>query len=942
MKYTTIFTLLILFTSSLYSQSTTYDIKGIIEDTLQNPLIHSTVLLLEKSDSTMVEFTRSEIDGSFKFKDVSLGDYVVKSTYIGYIPLTVDATSVDGKDVNLGTLKMTEIATELMEVVIKAAKAPMKMRGDTLEYDATTFKVPDGSTVEDLLRRLPGMEVDQDGSITADGKDVTRVTVDGKSFFGNSPQAATKNLPAEGVSKVQVFDTKTEEDEITGASTSGQDKTMNLELKEEFKSGGFGRIVAGVGTEGRAELKGNYNKFNKKIQFSLVGVGNNTGRNGLSWNDYQDFLGSQSFNFSDGTDYGFGSRGHTVYFGGGDSGLESSIQSIFFQGRNNGGLPENYNGGVNFNYDDDKLKVNSVYYYNQAGLDKDSRSNEDHFFQDFVQNENRTNENDNISRGHRVEMNIEKELDSLHTIKIEMNGAKINNDRLNLGSIDIFRDDVLTSIGTINNNTNTTGYLGNGLLLFRKKFQKKGRSMGINTSFLTTELENDWTQASQTDFYKDATSIESTQLIDQQNSSIADKNEWKVNALYVEPLAKYFFLNTFYNYSDISETGDRDVKDITDEVETPNEFLSRTYDNTSQRNRIGSYVRYSKDGTNISVGAAYQNLDINGIYTFKNSNTIIDPLDRTFTDIVPFVSLTLTPVRNSYIDISYTKQVGAPSINDLQPAIDNTNPFYIREGNPNLVPENKHAFRGYISRSYPASGIRASVSFNYGVYQDKYSIEESINDKLVTTIRPINVGGGSDGNMWSSFTFPIIKNKITSTISLNLRYDKSPSIINELETLTTSKGYTPGFKFNITPNDDLAIYINGRYGVSNTTYDIAENQDRQTKSTNLGIEFNTKLPIGFFLNSSFNYQKYSNDRFNVDQEIPILNASIYRQFLPNNTLEVRLSVYDGLSRNQSFSQYASGNSISQSFTDALERYFMLSMTYNIKGLKDGVRKKSWW
>jgi len=188
---------LLLSSFQLLAQNTknTQTIEGTISDTLNNPLIMATLLLLEESDSTMLDYGRSEMDGSFKFKNVKEGNYIVKSTYLGYLPVS-QPIKIAGEDINLDTLKMKPIAAELMEVVVKEARASMKMRGDTIEYDASTFQVPDGSTVEDLLRRLPGIELEQDGSITADGKDVNKVTVDGKSFFGSDPKAATKNLPA--------------------------------------------------------------------------------------------------------------------------------------------------------------------------------------------------------------------------------------------------------------------------------------------------------------------------------------------------------------------------------------------------------------------------------------------------------------------------------------------------------------------------------------------------------------------------------------------------------------------------------------------------------------------------------------------------------------------------------------------------------------------------
>ena len=487
MKKPLLLLILSLLSLSLYSQQT-YNISGSVTDTLNDPLIYATVLLLEKADSTMVDFARTELDGSFKFKDVKSGKHIVKTTYIGYIPFTVDASSTDGTNISLGQIKMNELAEELMTVVIKAAKAPIKMRGDTIEYDATTFKVPEGSTVEDLLKRLPGIEVESDGSISADGKDVSKVTVDGKSFFGSDPKAATKNLPAEGISKVQVFDTKTEEEEITGATGQAEDKTMNLELKEEFKKGGFGKVTAGIGNEDRAELKGNYNKFNKTIQFSVVGVGNNTGRNGLGWDDYQDFMGSQSFNFGDGTDYGFPGGGrYNYYFGGGGGGLESSIQSIFFAGDQNGGLPENYSGGLNFNYDDSKNKLSTVYYYNQAGLIKTGTSSRDRFFNGFTTSEISNNTNDDLSNGHRTEIEYIREIDSLHTVKFKVNAALIDETRFSTETSSVKRETTLANTANATNNVDTKGQLINGLLLFRKKFQKKGRNMGLNTFFCHTD-----------------------------------------------------------------------------------------------------------------------------------------------------------------------------------------------------------------------------------------------------------------------------------------------------------------------------------------------------------------------------------------------------------------------------------------------------------------------
>lgn len=930
--------LLLFLFNSAFSQAT-YKIDGAIEDTLGNALIYATVLLLEKSDSTMVDFTRTEMDGSFRFKDVSPGNHLVKSTYLGYLPLTVDASST-GENVKLGTLKMTEIAAELMEVVIKAAKAPMKMRGDTIEYDATTFQVPEGSTVEDLLRRLPGIEVEADGTINADGQEVNEVTVDGKSFFGSDPKAATKNLPAEGISKVQVFDSKTEEEEVTGAASTGQDKTMNLELKEEFKSGGFGKVIAGAGDESRRELKGNYNKFNKKIQFSLVGVGNNTGRNGLSWDDYQDFMGSQSWNFGDDSDYGFGGRSH-YYTLSGSGGIESSIQSLFFTGTDSG-LPENYNLGANFNYDHNKTKLSSVYYYNQAGLLAKSSMDQDKFFPAFTQSEIRSSKADDLSKGHRAELNFEKEIDSLHTIKLEMNGAIINDTKVYDGSSSLSKDNLLTSSSLFSNNTTTDGKLFNGLALFRKKFKKKGRSMGINFSYLATELTDDWTQDSNTEFFDNQAILISTLNIDQENNNKATKNLFKGNFLYVEPIGNKFYSQTFYNRRNRIETGERAVFDQVGDIDIANKDLSRSYENNIVYNRAGTSLRYSHGGINISVGAAYQHFDLNGDFRSLLTDTILGTVDRQFGNIIPNVSMNLNPNRNTYINMGYSRNAGEPDIKDLQPLVDNTNPLFIKVGNPNLQPELANDISMYASKSFPLHDMRLNFNTRFSIYERQFSTSESVDENLITTYTPITVDGGS--NLYASirYSVPIIKNKIKVRTHYSYGKNNRLSIVNDTDNETTVNTHTPELKFDITPSEHMSIYLTSRYTLSDTKYSVDNSQNQKTNRIKYSAQVNTKLFAGFFITSTFNYDKYTNDRFNLDREIPIWNTSLYRHFMKGNQLELRFSLYDALNKSVGFNQSAYGISVSQSETEAIGRYGMFSVTYNIRGMKTDVRKDSWW
>lgn len=291
-------------------------IKGVATDTLANELAYATVMLLNPVDTTLVSFTRSDDKGTFSFKGIKNTPYLLKITYVGYLPFQKHLNISENEINDLGALMIKPISSELMEVVIKTAKAPLRIHGDTIEYDATTFKVPPGSTVEDLLRRLPGIELDADGNIKAQGKDVNKVYVDGKTFFSDDPKAATKNLGAETISKVQVFNEKSEQARLTGVDDGKKDKVMNLELKEEFKKGSFGKVSVAAGTDDRLAGRGNYNKFNEKEQLSFIAYGNNINQTGVNWEDYGEFKGQNTFGNQDNGDFGFGQSGGRFFHDG--------------------------------------------------------------------------------------------------------------------------------------------------------------------------------------------------------------------------------------------------------------------------------------------------------------------------------------------------------------------------------------------------------------------------------------------------------------------------------------------------------------------------------------------------------------------------------------------------------------------------------------------------
>ncbi|MEO7175931.1 MAG: outer membrane beta-barrel protein [Saprospiraceae bacterium] len=928
---------------TMFAQGNRLDLKGRVTDTLANPLPSATIMLLSPSDSTLLSFGRTNNDGTFQLSNVKRQPYLLKITFVGFIPYQKAILNNPDANGEMGLIQLTEIASQLMEVVIKAAKAPMSIRGDTIEYDATTFKVPPGSTVEDLLRRLPGIQVDANGSITSEGKGVNKVTVDGKRFFGTDPTAATKNLPAEGISKIQVFDEVKEEEKLTGIKSGQSDKTMNLELKEEFKKGGFGKVTAGIGTEDRAEIKGNYNKFNEKEQFSIIGAGNNTGRNGLSWNDYQDLRGSQSFNWNDDdADYGFNSGGgfRYSYFSNDDE--EGDVSNAFF-GSSNSGFPENYTGGLNYNYDHNKNKFSGLYFYNQKGVNAIARRNQQTFLENETFFNQDTSSSDRTNKNHRLELRFEKEIDSLNTIIVNTNGSYNNNFTASKGHLTYRRgDQSLSNEGIFDNKRNTDGWAFKAAAIYRHKFKKKGRSFGLSTEFSSNGSTAKSRQDAENRFYDNQSSLDSTTFLQQDIKQVAEKQMVKASTMYTEPIGKKFYWSTFYNFYKRSELLNRDVADFIQGEFQDNAFLSRDFDNTFTFNRLGTSFRYSYKGINVSLGAAGQQIHLQSDFTAGASTGISGQIDRKFVNYVPNFGINLDLKGNRYINAGYEVSIQEPSIRSLQPVIDNSNPLYIREGNPDLVPQIAHSFSGGIHQFNPATFINISANFSYSYYIDQFVAEQTVSDNFITTARTINQDGGS--TIWSglNFGFPIIKNKFTVNLNYGYSFSKNLSLINQIENISNTNRNRAGLRLNVTPNDIWSVYANANVSLAGTKYNINSAQNQKIYEQNYDITANTKLFWGLFFNSSFKVSIYQNDRFDFNQNIPILNLSLYKVVLKNDRGEIRFSLYDAFNQSRNISQNAGYNSVNQTTTETLGRYGMLSFTYNMKGVVASVKKKDEW
>lgn len=936
----TVYIVLAMMIGSAPTFSQKYDIKGVVKDTLGQALVAATIMLLDK-DSILIDYVQTDENGSFEFKAVREPSCLIKTSYLGYFPLTVKIEAKNKNVIDVGTLEMVEIAKELMEIVIKEAKAPLRLRGDTVEYDASQFKVPEGSTLEDLLRRLPGLEVGQEGDIVADGKGVTKLTVEGKTFFSDDPKFAIKNLPAEGVSKVQVFDKKSEETLLTGKASASDEKTMNIELKDSFKNGGFGKMTVGGGIASRGELKGNYNKFDAKNQISFVGVVNNTGRNGLSWDDFQDFMGSNAWNSTQNLEYGFRGSNFRVFQGDNESALESAVSNAFFN-NTSGGFPTNIITGINYNYEHNKEKASARYFYRNIGNEKtvnaDSRTFLNSFFLDNKQltNEDRSNVN------HRMESLYQYDFDSLLTGIIYLDGALVNTESSQKGDLVINRNaNTLTSSSNFDNTSQLDGKLLNTSILIRRKFKKAGRSIGINGSYLRTDIDNIEKRFSDNNFFDDTGIKDSVALFRQFNTDNLGKYVIKANLMASEPLSARFFLQCFYNFSSRNEDGGRVVEEEKNENLVVNDFLSRIYSNTINRNRTGTSMTYAHKDLNVTVGSAYQSFTLQGKFQSTSPELFQGDINNRFSFWVPHLNVDLNVTRNTNLDLSYSVNPQEPTIENLLPVIDISNPLYIRQGNPELLPSINHSLSFWGNHSWPANGMRIFVNATYTYFEDQIVTSQLVDENLITTSKPINYTGGE--SFWSStsFSFPIIRNKIKSRIGGNLSVSNSFAFVNDILNITKSDRWSGNLNLDITPSALTAIYLSVNFSNSNTTYNINTSQNQIIIRNNYNVDFNSKIYKTWYCNTNLRYSFLENERFGLNQHIPIINFSLYVQFLKNNRGELRISVYDLLNKTLLVNQSASVASVFDSRTTTLARYGLLSFSYNIKGMKSTVTRNDY-
>ncbi|MCL2246008.1 MAG: TonB-dependent receptor family protein [Lentimicrobiaceae bacterium] len=926
MKRATYFTLFFLLIMDVAQAQ--LSITGMVKDTAQGALASATVMLLNPKDSTLVNYTSSDAKGYFVFKNVKRTGYILKVSHISYMHREMRIDPVDEREINLGTIEMIPIAGFLMEVVIREAKAPIFIKGDTVEYDVTTFKPPPGSTVEDLLRKLPGLVVDAEGNISTMGNAVKTVYVDGKMFFGNDPKIATQNLDVQAVSKIQVFTEKSEQEKLTGISDGSQDKALNLELKEEYKKGYFGKASAGYGWGADAPhrwiAKGSLNWFTDKQQLSFIGYGNNLNQSNFTGTDRSEFYGQSMQAGSDNGDFGFNYRSSS------SSGITSSSGGGGVGFSNNGG------GGVNYNYYEKKLKFNAGYFYTVSKTFNDVFAKRQTFLKDSSFWRMANTHNENLRQNHNLSTRVEYQIDSANKIILRSNFGYSPNKRYYLAD-QLFQTDegVDINLNSIDNEYNNSNLNFNFLTIYNHQFKKKGRRFALSGFYNYgdgNELED---IENSNEFYGNTTTSSDTIKFLVMNHKYSKVHTAKSSVLYVEPLGKKFSLLGFYNFRNtLNHNNNHSTNPENSNAEIDSLWIQ--YKHNTLFNRVGTSLSYRHNGISLTLGGAFQSLSIHGIYETKPQS--VEKLDvPSYNNFTPYFSMALQLPKNVRINGSYSYDVSEPAISYLFPMPNLSNKMYIILGNDKLKPERSHAANANISYSNKASmfhiSLRGSMSFFDSQIVYNQNTEFVPNQGFVTVSTPSNLKGGDRYSVYLGTSFPIVRTILTMNISADGWLRHSPVFINQVENITQSQSYRGEISFNLNIGQRLTLGAGADISQTFTKYSIQV--DRNQSYINYIIYINTKWQVlkKTYIEGSYRFDRSSNRRLDLDQHQHLLNLAVRQIIGKKNQWELRAVASDILNQTKAISQIAMGNYTEYRTSPKLARYFLLTVAYNLKGFE---------
>ncbi len=930
MKHFVLLTIAIIFFSfSSYSQLPSGVIRGAIKDSVGVGFEAATVVLYNIKDSSVIETIATNNKGEFGFKNVPIGSYKLFLSSVQFLATVKDVElTAENPSKDFGTISAKQGYQQ--DAVTVVAQNPVRVAQDTVEFRADAFKTRPNAVVEDLLKKLPGVQVDKDGTIKAQGQTVTKVFVDGKPFFGDDPKTATKNLPAGIVDKVQVIDKKSDQSQFTGFDDGTTEKVINITIKKDKKKGFFGRANAGVGTEGRYEGNLSFNRFNNGTQISIIGQANNNNNEGFSFQDMMDFSGNGGFGGGRGSDGGSG--------GGDGGGGNMSINMTrggggMFGGNTFGGPPTGLRttraGGINLStLFGKKLTLSSSYFYNNGYTFTEQLANSRNFDADSIRSfiNTETSTDNSYRTNHRLNVAMDWTIDSFNSVLIRPNLTYLKRENNSATVTDIKSLKDLPKSSNIQKSQSTTAQLNfSGTLLWRHKTRVKGRTLSVRLNAGANSTDGDGDNINQQNFFLPAPF---TSIRDQINTTDNNSNTLNTRVSYTEPLSKTRILELTYSYGRNETNSDRRTlkRDPFGSYTVLDTFATNVFENTFQSHQLGFNIQTKLKKYDYTLGLSAQKSDL--VSTNIVKSTILK--QSNVYNLFPTARLNYNFGKNRNLRFNYRGSTNQPSATQLQPVIDSSNVLSIYEGNPAL----KQEFTNNINISYN--------KFNFVSLKTMFLFLNfsNTNNKIVNGLtnnpfggqnrKPINLNGAYNviGNF--SFGFPIKAIKKTNiNSSTSIVYNNDVNVLNAIQNTTKTTNINQTLSINYTHKDNLDISVSGMAGYNKATNQI------QTFNTDPFYSFNTSFDISYNFKNNLTVQSdientsYKGRTNGFNQNFTIWNGSISKLLLKDKSLEAKFTAFDILKQNRSIDRSIQNNIIKDISTNTITQYFMVSLKYSL-------------
>lgn len=895
-------------------------IKGIAFDTItRQPVAAATVTVLEKKDSSLVTFTLTDNAGHFELRGIPNGEYRLMITHINYHNSNRVFTITDSmKNPDLGNVVMNDKITVLPEAVVTNEAPPVTLINDTIQYNAGSFKTPPNASVEQLLKKLPGVKVEKDGTIKAQGEKVNKVLVDGKEFFGNDPKIATKNLPADAVDKVQVYDKQSDQAQLTGFEDGNYEKTINLKLKQDKKKGLFGKINAGAGNKDRYEGKFNVNSFKGARQFSAIGMGNNTNAEGFSLMDILNFTGELG----------------RMQRGGGNVSISMSgddAAALGLNGGRNRGITTAWGSGLNYNnIIGNKLDFQSNYFYNHSNPNTDSHLQRQYFLPDSSYFFNQNSFTDNLNNNHRLNLNGLYQIDSMSSLRINPSFSyqkTLNRSRSDYQTLS--EEQMLTNEGFTNNKVSNEGFNFRNDMIYRKKFARKGRTVSLSLQTTLNESDGGGELSSINSFYNPGGSLLLRDTINQRSETEASLRGYNARLVYTEPLFKKSLLefSVGKSYSkNISEKLTYDYNKVSGKHDRLNDQLSNDFENEYSYTNGGIRLRTQKKKYNYALGVAWQQAELQGKIVSGVKDSVIS---KAFRNLLPSARFQYNFSKFKNFSLTYNAVTNQPSMAQLQPVPDNSNPLSIRDGNPDLKQEYIHTLQTNLALLSPYKNKNLFLLFMMQATENKIVNYDTVNQLGIKRTKPVNVDGVYNLNANLSYSMPVRFLKGTVEIGSTGGYFHGKQFINTAGNTIRTLSLGPNLRLDMSPNDMLNIGIEAGINYNKTKYSLQSALNTNYLSQEYSTSLDWEMPKRFFFSTDFTYTINSQRAAGFNTSVPIWNASISKQLLKYNRGEIKLRAMDVLNRNIGVYRSTNQNYIEDSRVNTLRNVFLLSFTYSL-------------